>query len=301
MPEISATMVKDLREKSGAAMMDCKKALVEADGNFDKAFELLRQKGIASAAKKQSRATSEGLVVGEVSADGKRGALVELNCETDFVARNEEFQELAKTLAKTALESKATSVEELAKAKHGGGTITDLITEKVGKIGENIVLRRVAQVAVDGPGTVGLYVHALGGKMGALVGLKAEKDGNKEELQSLARDIAMHVVSAKPQFISRDEVPADVVENERRIELGKEDLAKKPEEIREKIVQGRVDKIMSERCLLDQPFVKDPNQTVGQLLKSKAADAGSLKPTGYALFILGESEATPASEGNGHH
>lgn len=301
MPDISATMVKDLREKSGAAMMDCKKALVEADGNFDKAFELLRQKGIASAAKKQSRATSEGLVVGEVSADGKRGALVEINCETDFVARNEEFQELAKTLAKTALESKATSVEELGKAKHGGGTIAELITEKVGKIGENIVLRRVAQVTIDGAGTVGLYVHALGGKMGAMVGLQAEKDGNKEELQSMGRDVAMHVVSAKPQFISRNEVPADVVENERRIELGKEDLAKKPAEIREKIVQGRVDKIMSERCLLDQPFVKDPNQTVGQLLKSKAAEYGALKPTGYALFILGESEAVPAAEGNGHH
>lgn len=301
MPEISATMVKDLREKSGAAMMDCKKALVEADGNFDKAFELLRQKGIASAAKKQSRATSEGLVVGEVSADGKRGALVELNCETDFVARNEEFQELAKTLAKTALESKANSVDDLGKAKHGAGTIADLITEKVGKIGENIVLRRVAQVEVDGPGTVGLYVHALGGKMGALVALKGEKEGNKEELQSLARDIAMHVVSAKPQFVSREEVPADVVENERRIELGKEDLAKKPAEIRDKIVQGRVDKIMSERCLLDQPFVKDPNQTVGQLLKAKGSDAGSLKPTKYALFILGETEAGSGGEGNGHH
>lgn len=300
MPDISATMVKDLREKSGAAMMDCKKALVEADGNFDKAFELLRQKGIASAAKKQSRATSEGLVVGEVSPDGKRGVLVEINCETDFVARNEEFQEFAKTLAKVALESKAQSADDLLKAKHGGGTIADLLTEKIGKIGENIVLRRLDHVEVDGPGTVGLYVHALGGKMGALVGIKGEKEGNKEELQSMARDIAMHVVSAKPQFISRDEVPADVVDNERRIELGKEDLAKKPEEIREKIVQGRVDKIMSERCLLDQPFVKDPNQTVGQLLKGKSAESGALKPTKYALFILGEAEAGGAEE-NGHH
>lgn len=281
-------------------MMDCKKALVEASGDFDKAFELLRQKGIASAAKKQSRATSEGLVVGEVTPDGKRGVLIEVNCETDFVARNDEFQDLAKNLAKTALESKAKSVDELMAAKFGAATVKELMIEKVGKTGENIVLRRVEQVELDGPGVVGLYVHALGGKMGALVGLKGEKEGNKEELQSLARDVAMHVVSAKPQFVSRDDVPKDVVENERRIEAGKEDLAKKPAEIREKIVQGRVDKIMSERCLLDQPFVKDPNQTVAQLLKSKAGDAGNLKPTKYALFILGESES-PAGEGNGHH
>lgn len=289
MVEISASMVKDLREKSGAAMMDCKKALVESQGDFEKAFELLRQKGIAAATKKATRSASEGLVVGKVSDDGKRAALIEVNCETDFVARNEQFQAFTQKLVDIVLNNKVSDVESLLKQKNGSGTVADLLTENIATIGENLVIRRASYLENTGNGCIGLYVHALGGKMGALVSLSSNKEVNPADVSALARDIAMHVVSAKPQFIDRSQIPAEIVENERRIESGKEDLAKKPAEIREKIVTGRVDKIFAERCLVEQPFVKDPSQNVGQVLTLK--DKGlELKPVAYTLFILGEAD-----------
>lgn len=297
MVEVSASMVKELREKSGAAMMDCKKALVESQGDFEKAFEWLRQKGIAAATKKSSRSASEGLVVGKVSDCGKRAALIEVNCETDFVARNEQFQGFTNELVDVVLSTKATDVPTLLKQKCGAGTVADLLTEKVATIGENLVVRRVSYMENPGEGCIGMYVHALGGKMGALVALASNKEVKPADVAGIARDVAMHIVSSKPQFIDRSQIPAEIVENERRIELGKEDLAKKPPEIREKIVTGRVDKIFAERCLLEQPFVKDPGQTVGQVLKLK--DAGvELKPVNYTLFILGECDADGDSSKN---
>lgn len=299
MVEISASMVKDLREKSGAAMMDCKKALVESQGDFEKAFEWLRQKGIAQASKKSSRAASEGLVVGKLSADNKRAAIIELNCETDFVARNEQFQGFASELAELALEHKTTSVDALLNQKHGNATVAALLTEKVSTIGENLVLRRVDYVEVAGHGVIGLYIHAVGGKLGAAVALEANREASAEELTATARDIAMHIVSSKPQFIDRSEIPAEVIENERRIEAGKEDLAKKPADIREKIVTGRVDKIIGERVLVEQDFVKDPSRKVSQVLKVKP-DL-ELKPLSFKLYILGaQDDDAPSGETNGH-
>ncbi len=290
--EISAAMVKELREKSGAAMMDCKKALVEANGDFEKAFEILRQKGAASAQKKSSRGTSEGLVVGKVSSDGKTGVLVEVNCETDFVARNEQFSELANQLAELVLQNKPESIEVFLEQKHEGSTVRDLVTQAIAKTGENMQIRRlsVLQLGTD-KGVIGLYIHALGGKMGAIVELEASGGtADSEKLQALGREIAMHVVSAKPQYLTREQVPADVIENERRIELGKADLAEKKPEMREKIVTGRVDKLLAERCLVEQPFVKDPAQTVTKFLAAKGKELGvELKPTRFSLFILGES------------
>lgn len=293
MVEISASMVKDLRERSGAAMMDCKKALVEAQGDFEKAFEWLRQKGVAVAQKKAARSASEGLVVAQVSADGKSGSIIEINCETDFVARNPEFVELAKQVSDVALASKSQSPEALLEQKIGSAKVSEFLTEKVAKTGENIVLRRLAVLDLKGgSGVIGLYVHALGGKMGALVELATNKPAAAEELNALGKDIAMHIVSAKPSYVSREEIDSEVIENERRIELGKADLAEKKPEMREKIVQGRVDKLLAERCLLDQSFVKDPNQTVGQFLKSKGASLGvEIKPVRFALYILGEIQA----------
>jgi len=291
--EISASMVKELREKSGAAMMDCKKALVEAEGAFDKAYELLRQKGAATAGKKSSRATSEGLVVGQISEDGKQAVLVEVNCETDFVARNEQFAELGKQLSEIAAKTKPASVEALLAAKSGDKTVQEIITETIAKTGENIQVQRVQVLDLASPhGTTGLYIHTLGGKMGAIIELVADKAVAKaEELTALARDLAMHLVSAKPAYLVREEVPADMIENERRIELGKADLADKKPEMRDKIVAGRVDKILAERCLTEQPFVKDPSTTVGKLLAAKGKEWGvELKPARFALFILGESQ-----------
>jgi elongation factor Ts len=299
MVEISASMVKELREKSGAAMMDCKKALVESSGDFEKAFEWLRQKGVASASKKSSRIASEGLVVGQVASDGKSGVLLEVNCETDFVARNEQFVELSKEICQAGLQSKPKSLEALLAAKTAQGPISDVITQAVAKTGENIVVRRLAFFELAGKeGTIGLYVHALGGKMGALIEIAANKPVALDKASALAREVAMHVVSAKPQYLERSEIAPDVIENERRIELGKADLADKKPEIREKIVSGRVDKIFAERCLLEQPFVKDPSITVHKYLAQKGSELGAeLKPTRFALFILGE---TPEAS-NGSH
>lgn len=293
-PEISAAMVKELREKSGAAMMDCKKALVEANGDFEKAFEILRQKGVATAGKKASRTASEGLVVGKVSADGKTGAIIEVNCETDFVARNEQFSELANQLVDIVLQNKPESVEAMLAIKHEAGTVQDLITAAIAKIGENILIRRLAVLNLSsGSGVIGLYVHALGGKMGAIVELQATSAADAEKLQAFGREVAMHVVSAKPQFVSRQEVPADVIENERRIEAGKADLAEKKPEMRAKIVEGRVDKLLAERCLLEQPFVKDPTSSVSKTLQAKGKELGTeLTPAKFALFILGETADT---------
>lgn len=298
MVEISASMVKDLREKSGAAMMDCKKALVEAGGDFEKAFELLRQKGAAAAGKKASRITSEGLVVGQVSECGKVAALVEVNCETDFVARNDEFQALGKELAAVALKEKPTTVEELlAKQTSKGNTVKELVTEAVAKTGENINVKRL-QVFESTDGITGLYIHALGGKMGAIVELSADKCVKGcTDMQGLAREIAMHVVSAKPSYLDREAVPADMIENERRIEAGKADLADKKPEMREKIVAGRVDKILAERCLTEQPFVKEQSTSVGKYLAAKGKELGvATKPVRFALFILGEGEGEAQGE-----
>lgn len=289
MVEISASMVKELRDKSGAAMMDCKKALVESSGDLDKAFEWLRQKGVATASKKAGRATSEGLVVGLVSSDNKSGVLLELNCETDFVARNENFVELANELAREALTAKAKDADEFLN-KSGA---KEKITASVAKTGENMQLARLTVLDVGGAnGVIGLYVHALGGKMGAVVEIETSSAGNSEQVVALARELAMHIVSAKPQYLSKEEVPAEIIENEKRIESGKADLAEKKPEMRDKIVQGRVDKILAERCLMEQPFVKDPGQSVSKYLQTKGKELGTeLKPKRFALYILGESQS----------
>lgn len=293
MVEISASMVKELREKSGAAMMDCKKALVESSGDFEKAFEWLRQKGVAVANKKSSRAASEGLVVGQVAQDNKSAALVEVNCETDFVGRNEQFVDLAKALADQVLQTKPQDTDSFLTQAWGQQTVKERITEAVAKTGENIVVRRLAVFETKGPGVVGLYVHTLGGKMGALIELSASSAVDTDKLTALARDLAMHIVSAKPQYVTRADVPKEIIENERRIESGKADLAEKKPEMRERIVEGRVDKLLAERCLTEQPFVKEPTITVGKLLAQKGAELNTqLTPVRFTLFILGEIQST---------
>lgn len=291
MVEISASMVKELREKSGAAMMDCKRALVETGGDPEKAFEWLRQKGSATASKKASRVALEGLVQAQVAPDGKSGAILEINCETDFVARNEQFIGLTKELTTFALKTKPRDVAHFLNERIGPNTVKERVTETIAKTGENIVIRRMEIFELNSShGIIGLYVHALGSKMGSLIELSADKEVDPEKLSKIARDIAMHVVSAKPQYIGRDEIRQEIIEEERRIEAGKADLADKRPEIKEKIVTGRVDKLLSERCLLEQPFVKEPGITVGKYLSQNGSELGSeLKIRRYSLFILGES------------
>ena len=295
MTEISASQVKTLREQTGAGMMECKNALKDAGGDMDKAVEVLRQKGMAAAAKKSSRAASEGQVVGKVDSTGKQAILLEVNCETDFVAKNEKFQEFTSELVDIALKNKIQSAEDLLKYSHNGKLVSEILADKIATIGENLVIRRVSYLELNSPGIIGLYVHALGGKMGALVALESNKELSVDDMSPVARDVAMHIVSAKPQYLDRSEIPAEVVENERRIEAGKEDLAKKPEEIREKIVTGRVDKIFAERCLSEQDFVKDPSQKISQVLKLKDKGA-ELKAKSFALYILGEGADSSESD-----
>lgn len=266
---ITAQMVKELRDKTGAGMMDAKKALVEVDGDMDKAAEVLRQKGIASADKKMGRIAAEGRVESFISAEG--GALIEVNCETDFVAKNDAFKTLVSNLAKHVFELKPASVEEFlaSTCPDCGKKIEDALKEKIASIGEKITVRRFKIYE----GAVASYIH--NGKIGVLL----QADKNDAELLN---DICLHIASSAPKFVSREEIPQEVIDEETRIEMGKEDLLKKPENIRAKIVEGRVNKIMAERCLLEQPFVKDPNQTIAQLIE------GKLTVKSFTRYELGE-------------
>ena len=266
---ITATMVKELRDKTGAGMMDAKKALVEVDGDMEKAMEILRQKGIASADKKMGRIAAEGRVGSYVSDNA--GAMIEVNCETDFVAKNNEFIELTNCLAKKVAESNPESVEALLDmiCESCGKKIADVIKEKIASIGEKITVRRFVRYE----GNTATYIH--NGKIGVLLSTDVANE-------TLAKDICLHIASSAPEFVSRNEIPASVIEEETRIEMGKEDLANKPEQIRAKIVEGRVNKLMSHRCLLEQPFVKNPEQTIEQLI------SGKMQIVKFERYVLGE-------------
>lgn len=267
--EITAQMVKELRDNTGAGMMDCKKALIESNGDMEKAMEILRQKGISSAEKKMGRIAAEGLIATAIK--GSKGAMVELNCETDFVAKNEEFKELAQKLAEGIAEGEANTVEELLTANCPvlGKTIEEMIKEKIAVIGEKITIRRFEKYE----GNLSTYVH--NGKIGVM--LVADKQD-----EALGKDICLHIASAAPEFLSRNEIPKEVIDEETRIEMGKEDLQSKPEQIRAKIVEGRVNKLMAQKCLLEQPFVKNPDITVQKLIEGKL----TLKK--FDRYVLGE-------------
>ena len=267
--EITAQMVKELRDQTGAGMMDCKKALVESEGNMEKAQEVLRQKGISSAEKKMSRIAAEGLVVTAII--GNKGAMVEVNCETDFVAKNEDFKELAQKLAEGIAVGEANTVEELlaTNCEVLGKTIEEVIKEKIATIGEKITVRRFEKYE----GNLSTYIH--NGKIGVM--LVSDKQD-----EVVGKDVCLHIASSAPEFLSSEDVPQAVRDEEKRIEMGKEDLQSKPEAIREKIVEGRLHKILAQRCLLEQAFVKDPSQTV------KAYVEGKMAIIKFDRYVLGE-------------
>ncbi len=271
--EIKASMVKELRDKTGAGMMDAKKALVETNGDMDKAVELLRQKGMASADKKMGRIAAEGTIASAI--EGKVGAMVEINCETDFVAKNEDFKEFANMMARAIIKLNPKTTEELLSMEcpECKKPIENVVKEKIAKIGEKITIRRFTKY--DAGCCVNSYIH--NGKIGVLLEAKCK---NCDE--SLTKDICLHIASNAPEFVSREEIPASVIEEEKRIEMGKEDLAKKPENIREKIVEGRVNKLMAQRCLLEQQFVKNPDLTIAQLIEGKC------EIVRFERYVLGE-------------
>lgn len=303
---ISASVVKELRDATGAGMMDAKKALVEADGDLEKAKEILRQKGIATADKKSGRIAAEGAIGALVQPDCKTGALFEVNSETDFVAKTDEFKQLVKDIANHIIIKKPEFVSK-EEAQEAGKPLSndclleqlfydrpikvaDLVTEKIAKIGENIKIRRFTIYELDGPGLIGSYVH-FNSKIGVLLEVTTNNssiDANSE-FKELVKDLCLHIASQNPEFVSQDEVSKDYIENEKRIELGKEDLIGKPEAIKEKIVSGRVEKLIASKCLLKQPFVKDTEKTIDQLVKEKAGSLGcNIVVKRFTRYELGE-------------
>ena len=263
---ITASMVKDLREKTGAGMMDCKKVLTEADGDMEKAIELLRERGIAKAAKKSDRIAAEGLVLGYVSEDGKVGAVVEVNSETDFVAKNEEFRSFVESVAKQVAVKNPENVESLLEEEsieEAGKKVSDVLIEKVSKIGENLNIRRFTRFETT-DGLIEKYIHG-DGKIAVLVNIK----GGDEEV---AKDVCMQIAAARPEFLNREAVPESRLEKEMEILKAQAMNEGKPEAIAEKIVQGRVGKFYSEICLVEQEFVKNPDIKVKDLLNQKNAE-----------------------------
>lgn len=290
MAEISAAVVKALRERTGAGMMDCKKALADAGGDPERAVEVLRERGLAKAVKRAGRETSEGAVA--IAIAGDAGAIVELRCETDFVAKTPDFQTLAADLAKAAASTPgADTAAALLDAEPGGQKVSELLAAAMTRIGENIVLHRVGRLGAGAGGLVGGYVHA-GGKLGVLVALRAAQAG--DAARALAKDLAMHVAAADPSPVAVDRagVPADLVEREREIYRRQAEQEGKPSAVVEKIVEGRVRKFYGEICLLEQPFVKDPDLSISKLLESAAAAAGGpVSVTAFLRFKLGEAPA----------
>jgi elongation factor Ts len=286
--EISASAVKKLRDRTGAGMMDCKRALSEVGGDVDKAVEKLRERGLAKASKRAGRATSEGLV--GMALDGASGALVELGCETDFVARTEEFQKLVSELAqRVASDPKIDSVDTLSAASLGGKPVSERLTAAIAQVGENVVLSRVARLDVEGAGHVGGYVHA-GGKLGVLVALRTAASG--DAVEALAKDLAMHVAAADPTPVATDEsgIPAELVESERAIYRRQAEQEGKPEKILDRIVDGKLKKFLKEICLVEQPFVKDPDRSVKKFLADSAAQLGEeVSVSGFVRIRLGET------------
>lgn len=284
---ITAAMVKELREKSGAGMMDCKTALKENGGDMEAAVDWLRTKGLAKAAKKAGRVAAEGLV--GVAADGAKAAVIELNSETDFVSRNEGFQELVSKVAEVAVGTDG-AVEAVSAADLGGKSVADSITDAIATIGENMNLRRSAILSVN-DGVVATYVHGAVadglGKIGVLVAL--ESSGDKDKLNALGRQIAMHVAATSPLALNTDELDPAVVEREKSVFSEQARESGKPENIIEKMVEGRLRKFYEEVTLVKQAFVINPDQTVEQAVEGLAKELGTeVKLSGFVRFALGE-------------
>ena len=292
MAAITAQMVKELREMTQAGMMDCKKALVEAEGDFDKAVEWLREKGLAQAAKKAGRIAAEGAVASFISDNAQVGVIVEVNCETDFVANTDKFQDFCKAVAKHIAQADPKDVDELMNQKFvddESKTITDLVSDATVSIGEKISIRRFARYATEA-GVVESYIH-MGGKIGAL--LLVENDtpdtfGN-EEFRTFYHDIALQIAASKPLYVRRDEVPEDVLATERKIAREKALNEGKPEKIVDRIVDGNIEKYYKENCLTEQIFVKNPDVNINTLTAQVAKAIGAnLKLVSFQRFERGE-------------
>ncbi|MBF0212670.1 MAG: elongation factor Ts [Magnetococcales bacterium] len=286
MSAVSASLVKELREKTGAGMMDCKKALTETDGDLEAAVDWLRKKGIASASKKSGRVAAEGKVV--VAAGGNQGLLLEVNSETDFAAKNEKFISFANTAVQVGLEAKVSDVELLAGLPYPGTgrSVGEELTAMISSVGENMNLRRVARLEAAQGVVVG-YLH-MGGKIGTLVSLESEA-ADQDALRELGKKIAMHVAASTPLYLNREQVPNSDLERERSVLADQARASGKPESIIDKMVQGRLSKFYADNCLVEQPFIMDPEQAVQAVVDGVAKSVGaSIRVSGFARFMMGE-------------
>ena len=304
MAEITAAGIRELREKTGAGMMDCKKALEEAGGEYEKAVEWLRKKGLSSAAKRAGKAATEGAIAADVAADGRSGALVEINCETDFVAINDEFKAFAKDISKhitakapgflKADEKPAgASGEALMDQKIDGGmTVAEFVAQKGAKMGENVQVTRFVRFESKKPAIIESYIHS-NGKIGVLVQLDCENDAvaANAEIKQFAKDLSLHIAAEAPQFLKRDEIPAGIVEKEKDIARTQAKESGKPEKIIEKIVEGKAEKFYGEACLLEQKFFRGDNpQTIQKMLVDFGAKAGGkVELSRFVRFVKGET------------
>ena len=290
---VTAAQINELRKSTGAGMLDCKKALEETAGDFEKAVDFLRTKGLAAAAKKAGRAATEGTVAAFISEDLKSGVLLEINSETDFVAKNDTFKAFVSNIGQHILAASPADVAALLEQPFTGDTsksVLEYLNASIAIIGENLQIRRFAKFVVEGDGLVGSYIHA-GGKIGVLVQVAspAVTAANKDGLQGFVKDIAMHSAAAAPSFVCRDQVPSDVLDREKDVYRAKAKESGKPDAIIEKIIDGQINKYYADICLIEQAFVKDTDKTIQQVAKeSGAAAGGTVSITRFERFVLGE-------------
>lgn len=287
---ITATLVNDLRKKTNAGMMDCKRALEETKGDLEAAVTLLREKGIAKAGSKADRAANEGVITARISDDAKTGILLEVNCETDFVSKNENFQGFVASLADSLIASQPADHAAALQAQFNGLSVEDAVKAKVAEVGENLQFRKYVRYEVQGEGVVASYIH-MGGRVGVLIEVGA---GNAETastagFRELVKDLTLHIAAAAPRGLSREDIPADVVEAEKNIFRAQLADSGKPANILENIINGKIGKFYSENCFLEQGFVKDPDTSINKLLEAKGKELGdTLTVRRFVRFGLGE-------------
>jgi elongation factor Ts len=286
---IKASDVKNLREMTGAGMMDCKKALTEANGDAEKAVEILRKKGLSAAAKKADRVAAEGLISIEISQDNKKATISEINAETDFVAKNENFQNFTQQTTLHIHNESITSVEALNETQINGESFKDYLSTQVSKIGENLVVQRFHTLEVGQNGAVGGYLHA-NGRVGVIVAAECDSDKTAEAVVDALKDISMHAAAMNPQYLNADAVPSDIVEKEKEIAAAQLKKEGKPEQIWDKILPGKIQKFYKDNTLEAQPFVKDDKLSVGEFLSAAAKTAGGeAKLVSFVRYELGEN------------
>lgn len=293
---ITAAVVKELRDRTSVGMMDCKRALQECDGDMEKAIEYLREKGLAAAAKKAGRVAKQGLVVGKV--EGQFASLVEVNCETDFVAKNDDFLAWVKDMAALIINQKITTVDGLLAQPYGEGTIQSSLTNKIATIGENMAVRRLAFYAVDQNSLLELYIHGAG-KIGVLVELGLSESACKEKnaVKELIHDLSLQIAASRAQYIAPENVSADLVAKEKEIYLAQAMNEGKPANIAERMVEGRVRKFYEEICLLNQVFVKDSELTIAKLIAKVSKEVGcNITVKSFTRFEIGEGVTNPEGE-----